>query len=207
MNNYSNQANRHKITANNTRNAYAIPSSNQTVDRARPLENADDCYYDQHSNIQFISRSNQHNRIPAPTSTNLLPLDSSSLIPCRRSRAQLEENDDFIPVTNRNKKRRNDNNNDDRSSYEQQQQQNGRPRYPTRFQNSQQQQEDLEKNDRLIASISVENHQDHQSLRQEHQPFRREHPPIQQEQTVSTAAARYALTRFPFSPFIIRFST
>ncbi|CAF2068858.1 unnamed protein product [Rotaria magnacalcarata] len=136
MNNYSNQANRHTITDKYTRNAYAPASSNQTVNRAQHVDFTDDHYYDQHANTQSIARSNQHNRIPAPISTNLLPIDSPSLTPCRRSRAQLEENDEFIPVTNRNKKRRNDNNNNnDRSPYEQQQQQqiNGRQRYSTRF--------------------------------------------------------------------------
>ncbi|CAF4426129.1 unnamed protein product, partial [Rotaria magnacalcarata] len=86
------------------------------------------------------------------------------------------------------------------------QQQNGRPRYPTRFQYRQQQQEELEENDKLVASIPVENQQDHQSFRQEHQPIRQDHQPIRQEQKVSLAAARYALTRFPFAPFIVRLS-
>ncbi|CAF4335455.1 unnamed protein product, partial [Rotaria magnacalcarata] len=92
-------------------------------------------------------------------------------------------------------------------SYEQQQQQqqNGRPRYPTRFQYRQQQQEELEEN-KLVASIPVENQQDHQSFRQEHQPIRQDHQSIRQEQKVSLAAARYALTRFPFAPFIVRLS-
>ncbi|CAF1671519.1 unnamed protein product, partial [Rotaria magnacalcarata] len=66
--------------------------------------------------------------------------------------------------------------------------------------------EELEENDKLVASIPVENQQDHQSFRQEHQPIRQDHQPIRQEQKVSLAAARYALTRFPFAPFIVRLS-
>ena len=88
MNNYSNTTNRKNITENFAQNTYAKASSNQTVNRTMPLMNSDDYYYDQQTNIKFITRPNQQNLIPAPISTNLLPLDSLNLTPCRRTRAQ-----------------------------------------------------------------------------------------------------------------------
>ncbi|CAF1214536.1 unnamed protein product [Rotaria sordida] len=106
MNNYSNKTYRQKINDNGTQNSYSTVLSNETVNRKISLENSNDYYYDQQTDIQFIARSNQQNRIPAPSSINLLPLDSSSLTPYRRIRALLEENNDFIPVDNRTQLRR-----------------------------------------------------------------------------------------------------
>ncbi|CAF1149395.1 unnamed protein product [Rotaria sordida] len=93
------------------------------------------------------------------------------------------------------KKRRNDNNinNNDKICYDQQQH-NGHPRYSIRFQNRQHQQNhESEKIDKELTSNSERNQQDHQSVRQ--------------QQKVSIAATQYALTRFPFSPFVVRFSS
>ena len=190
MNNYSNQQNRQRNTDNNIKKVHTTTPPNQTVNRTLDLDNANNYYYDQQTNIPFNTRLNQQNHIPAPTSKNLRSLDSPSQTPGRRSRAQLEENDEFITVTNRSKKRRNDNNND-RNFYDhqQQQQQSVRPRYSIRLQNRQQQQQQLGASGNYKVSSSTENHHNHQS--------------VQQGQNITAAATRYALTRFPFSPFIV----
>ena len=97
--------NRPRQIVNNHYNDQSNAHSSQTVNRTL-LTNSDSLdYYDQQSNIHFNHRSNNHhNRIPAPCTSNLHPVDSPLHTP-RRRRDDYDENDGFTTVS-KSKKRK-----------------------------------------------------------------------------------------------------
>jgi hypothetical protein len=64
-----------------TNNSNQQNCQRNTVNRTLNLDNANDYYDDQQTNAHLNTYSNQQNRIPAPISTNLRPLESPSQTP------------------------------------------------------------------------------------------------------------------------------
>ena len=177
MSKHSNQHNRQTTTDCNIQDLHTTALVNQTTDRLFDAENGTDHYHDQQTNRHSNKYSKQQNRTAAPVPTNIGSTDSPSLTPGRRSRAELEDNDDFIPVLNHNKKQRNDINNEKKKRLDQQQQQ--------------QRKGDLGTITNHIVSTRIQHN------------LQLSDP----GNNVTIAATRYALTRFPFSPFIVRFTS
>lgn len=131
----------------------------------------------------------QPRRIPPPTSRTTQPADASGQSPCRRTRGQLEENEEFRLVTNRSKKRRQNQTFDENN----QEQSRVSHRYPTRAQIEHQEQQRDTQATNLHLPIANRSTQPADGI-----------AATQRTVTVSTAATRFAQTRFPFAPFIIR---
>jgi hypothetical protein len=145
--------------------------------------------------MEINARHNtQGHTLGKTTVANVEPPITPSQSPCRRSRDQMDDNEDFITATKKNKKNRQDSAGDDRPTDHQQkdQQHSPRHRYPTRLQYHQQGRDGGRQGDQESRNWS-EN----------------QHTPQSESYAinVSTAATRYAITRFPFAPFVVRFST
>ena len=145
-----------------------------------------DSYFDHQSRIYFNSR------IPPPSKSNLLACDSPVASPYRRSRADQDdedEDDDFKMVTNK-RRRKIDKNNSIEYEYH----------------------DELSENNQCIdnhheqyspcvieASLAHPTTKSHQNGR--------DYKVDKQAPIITNEATQYAKTRFPFAPFIIRFSS
>ncbi|CAF4302519.1 unnamed protein product, partial [Rotaria magnacalcarata] len=196
INNYPNQNNRNNIDRNNEQN-----SSKR--------------FYDQPTNIQHNDSNNQRQiRLVPPPSRKNMDLVDSPLTPGRRTRSELNDDDDFQPDVQNKKQRqrstelefdnqwdnRQQNHSNDNSSLQQQQQiqmhdtnnDNNNPSPP-----------------RLIQRHEQSQLQHHRfSLRTtDARTIAHENRINQQRNRITNESARYAQTRFPFQPFIIRFAS
>ncbi|CAF1636464.1 unnamed protein product, partial [Didymodactylos carnosus] len=194
------QTNRTNRNSNNRQNPHSI---------ANIVGISAEGYYDSQSNVYGNSRDNQQqNRIPPPTATNLRVLDSPSRSPYRRTRTEQENDDEFQTVTN-NKRQRQLNNefvdqfDDQQQKYNnhysppqlQQQIYNNNNNYRPLLNSQQQPLRTIPSSTSPISNRSQQNQLTGQQQSQE------------QQNRISSEAARYAQTRFPFQPFIIRFSS
>ncbi|CAF1169881.1 unnamed protein product [Adineta steineri] len=200
-NHYNDQSNRH---------------SSQSVNHTL-LTNGDSLeHHDQQSNIYFQQHANHHhNRVPPPCSSNLHPIDSPSYT-SRRGRDDYEDNEGFSTIKSKKHKQSNRSfrNDDDVADVNQQlNQHNSRSpaspqqftsnppphNYPTRYQQNQRfhQLSPTNNTRNTLHNASIIN-----DSQQVSSPSQRP-----QQYNISTAATRYAQTRFPFSPFTIRFSS
>jgi hypothetical protein len=113
--------------------------------------------------------------------------------PCRRSRDQMDDNEEFRSATMKNKKHRQDSTAENQPSPQRQEQQyTPRHRYPTRLQYYQQGQDVGRRDDHDAHNWPANQHTSQT---------------VSSTINVTTAATRYATTRFPFAPFVVRFST
>ena len=124
--------------------------------------------------------------LPSSNETNT-PCQS----PCRRTWDQLDDNDEFTQVTGRNKKPRHDSGATAQRGTTQQDPKYPFPhRYPTRHQQRQQQ-----TSGHHVNQMTQEPSKDRPSPQHAASLI-----------NISSAATRFATTRFPFAPFVIRFS-
>ncbi|CAF1507782.1 unnamed protein product [Didymodactylos carnosus] len=158
---------------NNRQNSY---STAHIVSNSLDLVN--DYVYDPNIQIHYnMYRNVGQNRVPAPSATNLMPVNSPARS-VRRMHSGDSEEDDFTTVSHKKKRNSNRSNN-----YQQQRQQQND------FHTSPSNQTNQPFSQRTATNLNL-NQQNYQ-----------------QNQNISIEATRYALTRFPFQPFIIRFSS
>ncbi|CAF1186197.1 unnamed protein product [Rotaria sordida] len=131
------------------------------------------------------SRIYFNSHIPPPISTNLRPCDSPASSPLRHSRSEQDDEDDFTLVTN--KKRRNNDKNAI-SEYDQDKELLNNY-YPNVYKQHQ------HRSSRFVTAPSTSN------------PYSNQQNQAFDQQQITMEAARYAQTRLPFPPFIIRFSS
>ncbi|CAF1186061.1 unnamed protein product [Adineta ricciae] len=204
----------HHSSRQSDSNHYVNPSSSRS---AQPKPNNEDAleHFDRQSNIHFHYRpDHQSNCAHAPSASNLRPADSPSLT--RRTRDDSDDNDGFTTVSKSKKHKpinSTSHNNDFISDSNQQSrnyqnlhlsdspdptysntppQQRHHHRYPTRYQVNHGVQQ------RSSVNNTVNTNDSHQGPPPRYQ---------QQQYSISTSATRYAQTRYPFSPFIIRFNS
>ncbi|CAF1283547.1 unnamed protein product [Rotaria sordida] len=131
------------------------------------------------------SRIYFNSHIPPPISSNLRPCDSPASSPLRHSRSEQDDEDDFTLVTN--KKRRNNDKNAI-SEYDQDKELLNNY-YPNVYKQHQ------HRSSRFVTAPSTSN------------PYSNQQNQAFDQQQITMEAARYAQTRLPFPPFIIRFSS
>ncbi|CAF1466435.1 unnamed protein product [Didymodactylos carnosus] len=191
MNSNHNQLNRPRTNDNNRQGPHSTVQLRQSVNRALNLANDSHEYYDKQTNVQYNPRFIRQSRVPAPVSSNLQPINSPAQTPSRRSRDDYEDNEGYTTVINK-RSRKNQNYFMEEENYDQEEQQNYdhyNHRYPTRYK----QQTARQIDQHTIASVSGSQQQNQQTALQ--------------QQTITTEATRYAQTRFPFVPCIIRFAS
>ncbi|CAM4968180.1 unnamed protein product [Rotaria socialis] len=205
INNYPNQNNRNNIDRNNQQN-----SSKR--------------FYDQPTNIQYNDSNNQRQiRLVPPPSRKNMDLVDSPLTPGRCTHSELNDDDDFQPDVQNKKQRqrstelefdnqwdnRQQNHSSDNSSLQQQQQ------YHHHHQHQQIQIHDTN-NDNNNPSPPRLTQRHEQSQLQQHRfslrttdarTIAHENRSNQQRNRITNESTRYAQTRFPFQPFVIRFAS
>ncbi|CAF1434935.1 unnamed protein product [Rotaria sordida] len=195
------------------KNYHHLPNSINTNENTRYhtnssaniVDNSPEYHYDPQSNMHFNYLNNQQqnrkNRVPPPTTTNLRMLDSPAQSPCRRMREQ--DDDEFITVVH-NKKRKQLNKDFD-DQFEDPQQKYNNPNAPIQQQTSiynNNHNNDpppllaTQSSSRTITSRTISNSNLNPSQ-----------PKQQQQNKITPESARFAQTRFPYQPFIIRFTS
>ncbi|CAF1547210.1 unnamed protein product [Didymodactylos carnosus] len=179
MANYQNYNFNNNSNQNNRQNSY---STAHIVSDSLNMVN--DFCYDPNTNVYYnMQRNPYQKRIPAPTTTNLQPVNS----PARSIRRTLSQDseDEFRTVIY--KKKRNDN----QFNYYNQQQHS----YPNKYLDidpSYQSVIPRTRSQRTIINSNLVQLNQQQS---------------EQQHKITAEATRYAQTRYPFAPFIVRFSS
>ena len=143
--------------------------------------------------LEGISHQTEQPRDPRynPMHNDIAP-KSPCPSPCRRSRDEMDDNDGFVTAKKSSKKQRQDSDPPDLTAARQVDSSSSpHHRYPTRLRRQQQSHATAQQ-----VSHQVQNYTDNQSVQ-----------PAPYGINITTAATRFAITRFPFAPFIIRFSS
>ncbi|CAM4948762.1 unnamed protein product [Rotaria socialis] len=206
VNNYPNQNNRNNSNSNNQQNSAQR-------------------FYDQPTDMQYNDSNNHHQRqirlVPPPSRKNMDPVDSPRT-PGRRTRSELNDDDDFQQDVQNKKQRqrstevefdnqwenRQRSHNEDNSLLQQQQ-------YHHQHQQIQIHVTNNDNNNPSPPRPTQQHEQKQQQPQQQRFSLRttdahtiaHENRSNQQSNRITSESARYAQTRFPFQPFIIRFSS
>ncbi|CAF1511537.1 unnamed protein product [Rotaria sordida] len=171
---------------------------------ANIVDNSPEYHYDPQSNMHFNYLNNQQqnrkNRVPPPTTINLRMLDSPAQSPCRRMREQ--DDDEFITVGH-NKKRKQLNKDFD-DQFEDPQQKYNNPNAPIQQQTSIYNNNHNNDPPPLLATQSSRTITSRTISNSNLNPSQ---PKQQQQNKITPESARFAQTRFPYQPFIIRFTS
>ena len=154
------------------------------------LNLVNDCYYDPDTNLQYIPNPNSisDNTQKGVTASSIYPhtIDPTTQS-VRRNYSDEDDDEDFITVTyKKHRKSYNDNNTINHHNYVQLQQ--------GQISNKSFKSSPPSNNTRIIMNSNLASHE----LERNASVRRLE---------ITTAAVRYAQTRYPFSPFIVRFSS
>ncbi|CAF4646630.1 unnamed protein product, partial [Rotaria socialis] len=206
VNNYPNQNNRNNSNSNNQQNSAQR-------------------FYDQPTDMQYNDSNNHHQRqirlVPPPSRKNMDHVDSPRT-PGRRTRSELNDDDDFQQDVQNKKQRqrstevefdnqwenRQRSHNEDNSLLQQQQ-------YHHQHQQIQINVTNNDNNNPSPPRPTQQHEQKQQHPQQQRFSLRttdartiaHENRSNQQSNRITSESARYAQTRFPFQPFIIRFSS